>query len=360
MNEIIELNPKELGLVEKTKADQIKATFEPMSKMLAEFDERYLKLMEVPIEETTVEAIKDYKRLRLDIGRVRIDTGKAKDKAKEYLKLEDKAIMGVHNILVWAVKEKEDKLKERENYFENIEKERLVKLQADRVALLSEFIEDAELRDLTNLEDDEFEALLLLKKTQKLEAEQAVKLAEEERLATIKKEAEEKEALRVEHERLKAELEEKEKQRLAEVAETKRLQDIKDAEAKAIRDEESRVQAEKDAKIEAEKVEAKRIQDAKDLKAKEEREKIEAELQAKKDAEAKRLAEEEAKKIADAKALKEAEQAELNKGDKAKFNDLINDLESLKTKYSFKSEANIKKYSDVVSLLDKVITHITK
>jgi len=53
-------------------------------------------------------------------------------------------------------------------------------------------------------------------------------------------------------------------------------------------------------------------------------------------------------------------EAELNKGDAAKVKDLIADLESLKTKYSFKSAKNKKMYSDVNLLIDKVINHIHK
>lgn len=51
-------------------------------------------------------------------------------------------------------------------------------------------------------------------------------------------------------------------------------------------------------------------------------------------------------------------QAELLKGDTDKFNDLIHDLENLKTKYTFKSEKNKKKYSDVGILLEKIINHL--
>lgn len=51
-------------------------------------------------------------------------------------------------------------------------------------------------------------------------------------------------------------------------------------------------------------------------------------------------------------------QSELNKGDAAKIKDLINDLEALKTKYSFKSAKNQKKYTDVGLLIDKVVGHI--
>jgi len=78
-----------------------------------------------------------------------------------------------------------------------------------------------------------------------------------------------------------------------------------------------------------------------------ERKALEAELSAK--------AAEEKRKADEAEAML---QAELLKGDSDKFGDLIKDLETLKTKYSFKSTVNKKKYTDVAILLDKIITHI--
>ena len=56
----------------------------------------------------------------------------------------------------------------------------------------------------------------------------------------------------------------------------------------------------------------------------------------------------------------QARQAELNKDDAVKIQDLINDLTVLKTKYTFKSKSNQKKYEDVGILIEKVINHIKK
>lgn len=79
------------------------------------------------------------------------------------------------------------------------------------------------------------------------------------------------------------------------------------------------------------------------------REKLEAELKAKEEAE--RRAKEEKEALIE---------AELNKGDAAKVKDLIADLESLKTKYVFKSSKNKKMYSDVGELIGKIVSHIRK
>jgi len=53
-------------------------------------------------------------------------------------------------------------------------------------------------------------------------------------------------------------------------------------------------------------------------------------------------------------------QSELNKGDAAKVEDLISDLQLLKSKYSFKSAKNSTMYSEVGILIGKVINHINK
>ena len=53
-------------------------------------------------------------------------------------------------------------------------------------------------------------------------------------------------------------------------------------------------------------------------------------------------------------------QAELSKGDAERIIDLIADLTGLKTKYVFQSKKNQKMYSDVATLLGRVIEHIKK
>ena len=308
-NGLMKLDVPELQAIERTKAEQIKSTFEPMTEMLAQFEERYRELMEIPEEEMTVDLTLEYKRLRLNIAKVRIAAGKAKDNAKKYLKLEDRAIMGVHNILVWAVKEKEDKLKERENYFEIQEQKRLEALQFERAEKLAPYVEDAHERDLAKFEEDEFEALLAMKKKEQEDRIAAEKKAEADRIAREKAEAEERERIRKENERLKKEAKEREEK------ERKEREAYK-AKLKAEREKNERIQRELEAKDKAER------------KAKE-----------------------------DEKARIEAE---LNKGDADKVKDLIGDLSSIKNKYTFKSTKNKKMYAGVSVLIDKIISYIER
>lgn len=309
MSNLLKIDSPELNSVEKSKAEQIKATFEPMAKMLSNFENAYNEVLQEARKEITHDVTAKAKRLRIDIGRVRIETEKLRKEQKEEYLRAGKAIDGVSNILKWAVTDKENKLKEIENHFEIQEQKRLEALQLARAEKLALYVEDAHERNLAKFEDDEFEALLAIKKKEQEDRIAAEKKAEEERIAKEKAEAEERKRIRKENERLRKEAEEREEK-------------------------ERKQRSEYEAKLKAER---------------EEKEKVQRELEAK--AEAERQAKE---------AEKARIEAELSKGDADKVKDLIADLEKLKSKYSFKSAKNQKMYSEVSLLIDKLINHITK
>ena len=347
--ELIKLESPELARINESRAEQIKSTFDPMVAMLSDFESAFNEIISEAKTEVNQELIDKAKRLRIDISKIRIDTGKLKDKQKEYIKLEDKAIMGVHNILVYAVKEKEDKLREIEKFFENQERERLEALQKERAEKLSEYVDDAHDRDLAKFEDDEFEALYLLKRNQYNDRIAAEQKAEADRIAKEKAEAEERERIKQENEILRkeaqarAERERIEAEKRAKIEAERKAKE--EAERKAREDKERKERAEMQAKIDAER----KAKEEAERKARAERERLEAELKDKEEAERK------AKEEAEARL-----QAELSKGDSDKVKDLITDLEGLKSKYKFKSNKNQKMYGDVQSLIDKVINHINK
>lgn len=345
--ELVKLEVQELNVLEPSKAEQIRKVFEPMVDMLKDLEQEYETLISEASDEITADVTKRAKRLRLDIGKVRIETGKLKDKQKEYIKLEDRAIMGVHNILVWAVKEKEDKLKDIENHFEILERKRLDDLQKVRAERLSQYIEDAYDRDLAKFQDEEFEALLSMKKKEYEDRIEAEKKAELERIAKEKADREERERIEKENAKLKAEAIEREKRERADAEARAKIEAERkakeEAEAKARAEKERKERDEYEAKLRAEREAREKVEREERLK----REKLEAELRAKEEAEARAKAEAEAKL-----------QAELNKGDNDKVLDLIADFTTLKTKYQFKSAKNKKMYADVSVLIDKVINHI--
>ena len=336
--DLVILETEELNLIEVSKAATIKKTFEPMVKMLEQYEDNFNDIIEKSAIEITKDVTVDAKRLRLDISKIRIDAEKVRKEQKEEYLRAGKAIDGVSNILKWAITDKENKLKEIENYFEIQEQNRLKELQLVRAEKLSKYVDDANERDLVKFEEDEFTALLSIKKAEFEDRIAAEKKAEADRIQKEKDEAIERERIRKENEQLKKEAEEREK--LAKIEADKR----------------AKLEQERKNKEEAER----KLREEKEKKERSEYEaKLKAEKESREKAERKLLAESEAKQKE--KERKEAEiQAELNKGDSAKVKDLLNDLEMIKTKYSFKSAKNSKMYSDVNQLIDKILHHIKK
>ena len=336
--QLVNFEAPELIAVEPSKAKQIKETFLPMAEMLETFEERFNEIISESKNGITQDLSLKAKRLRLDVAQVRIETGKLKDKQKEKIKIEDKAIMAIHNILVWAVSEKEDKLKAIEKDAEIKEQKRLEALQLERVKIMLPYIEDAENRNFSEMEEDVFQAYFTTKKQAHLDLIEAEKKAEAERIAKEKKEAEERKRIEAENAKLKEEREAIEKKAEAERKERNKLE----AERLA-----------KEAEAEKERLRVFNISKAKH----------EAELKIERDKAAKLEAENLAtqKALEDAEKAKEASlQAELNKGDAEKVKDLISDLTALKTKYTFKSKTNQKMFVSVCGLIDKVLTYISK
>ena len=362
--EIVILDGKkvpELQAVGESKALRIKKAFEPMTKMLGGFEDAFNEVIsEAESGEITPELMAKAKRLRLDIGKIRIKTGKLKDKEKQEARRESKAIQGVHNILVWAVKDKEDKLKEIEKHYERIEEQRIEQLQSERVEALSPYVEDAEERRLGDMDTDVWEAYFNGKKQQYLDRVEAERIAEEER-----KEKERIAAIRAEREKQLrpyfqfvpdnhpdfGELEDSEWEDF--FAEMKQAKEVYDKEQEKIRKENERLQKEakkaaekakkerkarekEEAKRKAKEEEERKARQAAEREAKRKQEELESKLKAKEEAERKAKEEEEKRK-----------QAELSKKDSDKIKDLVKSLENIKTSFTFESKNNKAMYKSV-------------
>jgi len=372
-NEIVKIDAPELQGIEKSKAQQIRKTFEPMVEMLEGFEDAFNKI--ISEKKITKEVTTRAKRLRIDISKVRIETEKTRKAQKEEYLRAGKAIDGVSNILKWAVIDKENKLKEIERYFEIQEQKRLEALQKERAEKLSPYVEDAHERDLSKMDEDVWNAYFTAKKKAYEDEQEAIKKAEQER---IKKEKEDKlhferkenlinrnlwqfrdEAL--EHEHL-GKTTDKQFAAIVKKLSQRKAEYEKEQERIRLENERLKKEAEKRAKIEKER-QIKLEQERKERESKErkQREAYEAKLKAEREAKLKLEAELAAKKEAEEKAKREAEaklQAELNKGDKEKINNLIADLEALKTKYAFKAAKNKKMYESVKVLIGKTILFI--
>jgi len=346
------INVPELKLVEPSKAAMIQSVFSPMYKMLYEFEAEYNKIItEKDADGFTPGLIAKAKRLRLSISKVRVASEKLKDKQKANILLEGKAITGINNVLKFAVTEKENALKEIENHFDILEAKRIEELQAMRVELLSKYVDDADTRRLASLKDDEFEALLQMKKQQhddRIEAEKRAAEAEAKRIADEKAE---QERIRIENAKLKAEREEIEKQqrieeqkRAAVEAERKKLEAIENEKRLA---EERKVKAKYEAKLKAER---------------EEKQRADIEAKKKEDALREQLRKVEEEKAADEKrkleAIEEEERQQqllLARSDSDKFNDFILELKTVCENYSFKFNEYEEKRKKIELHLDKLI-----
>jgi len=255
-------------------------------------------------------------------------------------------------------------------YFaENIKKAEVAKLQLDRVSLLSEVMEDVEGLDLASMREDVWDAFLATKqKAFEVEQERLFAL-ENQRLAQVK--ADELENKRIVAQNAELLKEREDRDRVIKLEAEKEATNLKIKKddfiyrllengyahlnsytlvkgSYEIKHEslERLEEYEFVARIaEVDKNIAERALAAeKSRKEREEIEKLEAELQIKKDAE-----------LLAAENEKIRLQNELSKGDEDKVVDLVADLKALREKYSFDSEHNKAMYKRVVGLLNDVI-----
>jgi hypothetical protein len=331
--ELVKIKASDYEL-EESKANELTAglnvTLKERKLLIDEFDA--LSKLEV-----NKENIPKFKELRLRIVKNRtLGIDKWHKAAKNYFLKGGQFVDAIKRKETAVNESMEEKLMGAEDHFENIEKERLTKLQGDRATKLSKYMEDAHERNLAGMDEDVWNAYFSTKKKEYEDMLAAEKKAEEDRIAKEKAEADERERIGKENIQLKKEAEEKE--RLAKIESEKREKAEKERlekEAKERKKAEEKAQRERD--VYEKKLKAER----------EEKEKAEAELKAKAEAERKEAEEKEAKF-----------QAELNKGDEEKVNDLINDLSVLKSKYVFQSDKNTAMYAVVRQLIDKIINHI--
>jgi hypothetical protein len=363
-NELITTDLPELKSIEISKAEQIKAVFIPLSDQLLAFEERYNEIVNESEKEVTTGLVSAAKRLRLDISKIRISTEKTRKTQKEEYLRAGKAIDGVANIVKWAVVDKEKKLESIEKHFENLEKERLEKLERDRHGMLSPYC-DMLPDGLSIMSEEVFDAFLNAKKKEYEDRIAAEKKAEEERIEARKREE-------LGNSRLKELLpyiqfwEHDYSDKIADVTPAEFLKILNDlafkkqdyeAEQERIKKENERLkrEAEERARIERELEKERKEKERKERerheaelqKEREERARIERELAEKREAEERAKAEEEARI-----------QAKLTQGDAATVKDLKKALIAIKTAYNFKSKKNKAMMESVCVLIDRIITFI--
>lgn len=288
MNELVKVDMSEYGLTE-TKAQEVKQVFDAVLATAEHLEAEYNRVCAL---EVSPEACAEAKSLRLKYVKVRTGIAKAHQEQKAFYLSGGRAVDGLKNAYTHAVQGNEQKLKEIEAYYERIEEARLAKLNDERATALDPYVDDdAHARVLSGMEEDVFAALLFMAKTKHDERIAAEQKVEADRIAKEKADAEERQRIAEENERLKEEAAERERIEAARVeaelaanyerdkAEAERL-DAEEAERKRIE-----AEREKERKEAADKLAAERA----------ERERIEADAKAKEDAKAKRAAEDAAR-----------------------------------------------------------------
>jgi len=309
--------------------------FTPFLNQAKEWKEKAESLVITDINQTR--EMKMAREARLALREIRINADKVRKELKEDSLNYGRAVQGVYNVIEAAILPIESHLENQEKFKELYELEKREKLRIEREII----IKDVREYIISNLNlgiisEEDFQKIYKGAILQKQDAEEAAMKAEADRIAKEKAEAEERERLQIENERLRIEAIEKENERKAEL---KRL--------------EAKMQAERDKLIDEQKrlnIEAAKARKEAEKKAEDERKQaqlIAAELQAKKDAE-----------INNEIARQAAIEAELSKGDKDKIEDLKKELEKLKTKFEFSSKKYKNLYLNVVVLLEKIIVFI--
>jgi len=348
---IIEM-PSELARViseskisDLTKAERIASAYAPLMDKVSE-QMQVLKTLVRGNEEHVEKA----KRIRLDLGKIASEAESLKKSDKESLLLDTRFIDALFNTVNGAARITQAEAQEIENHFIEQERARLAALESERIVMLQKFTEVVP-QGLSTMDENVF--LNYLKGLEvaynvRIEAE---RIAEEERIAKAKAEAEERERIRIENELLKAEREAREKE-----IEAEREAREKEIEAERLRVEKERKAAEAKAKKEREAAEAK-------LKAERvAREKVEAELLAKRQAEERAIKEAKAKADAELKAKALAEKKAKAAPDKAKllsFAQLIDTIQTPDVK-SYEAKEIVRGAIVALKNLSKFIRENTK
>lgn len=235
-NKLMETVNSEIEGVSPEKSAQIKSIFNPMTKMLEGIEQQYNQVIAEFNNDATTDTTVKARILRLNIAKVRIAAEKARKSEKEQYLRAGKAIDGFSNILKFAITEKEEKLKEIENYSENLEKQRLKELQSKRELLIFEYIDNGHEINLSAMETDVWESYLSTKKNNyrdKIEAEkqaeQIRQKQEDERIDALKK-AREEELKRAKIEAKKNAERERDKAIQEEIKAKKELEELKEHE----------------------------------------------------------------------------------------------------------------------------------
>lgn len=166
--------------IESSRAEQIKAQFEPMLNKMSELEEQYNAIQRQAKHGITAELSAAAKELRLQYVKVRTGTAKIHKEQKAFYLAAGRFVDGWKNTQEFASKGIEANLLEIELHQQRIEEARKEKLRADRWALIQPY-KDEEPAGLADMEEDVFNAYLTIAKQQHQDRIEAEARAEAER-----------------------------------------------------------------------------------------------------------------------------------------------------------------------------------
>lgn len=192
---------------------------------------------------------------RLVLKKARTTVENNRKALKSDIVKQGRAIDAIAKFVKEQIEPAEKHLELQEKYSELKAAERIATVRAERIAKLSQYVEDTSIFNLDEMTDERFEVILVSAKAQK-DAEIAIaKQAEADRIAKEKAEAEERVRIAKENEALKAEASKREaeeaKRRATEAKERAKLQAEADAKMKVERDAREKLEAEARARNEA-------------------------------------------------------------------------------------------------------------
>lgn len=346
MSELVKINAKDYGL-EESKAKEISDMFQPMLKSMVELEKEYNGLIKNPV---TKELCLEAKTLRLKFVKIRTGTAEIHRKLKAFYLLGGRFVDGWKNAQLMASDGIESKLMSIEKHFENLETERITKLQEKRAKELEKYEVDFVPDNLGEMQNEVWGNYLSgvkLNYQAKIDAE---KKAEEER---IQKEKENQlQGLRMVESGFVAEfiddwnntdfgkMDQKVYDGMLSDAKKKKADQV--IKQEKIRKDNLRLQREAEQR-EKKRIADKKIQNDKINKIQDEKDRIAKELNDKKAGE----------KLAEINRLARIE-ADKKKGDKDKMIDLVAYLEKVKH-FEFKSDSYKELQSDLVELIENWI-----
>lgn len=289
MSNELQLIAKDSGL-EENKVETLLSSFGQYFQEAKSITEESRNI--VVTSEDQIEEMAQAREARLKLWKIRCQVENTRKELKEQSLREGKAIDGISNVIKALIVPVEEHLEKQEKFAEILEKNRKAERLANRIEELSQYVDDITLYSLSDMADEAFAKLLNDCKKAFEDQKEAELKAEKERIAQEKANAEEREKLRIENEKLRKEA--------------------------AIKEEKARIEREK--------------QKAELRKEREAREKIEAEVRAKKEAEEKAQKEaEEQKRTEELERLRAEKEARLAP-DKEKMRVVYKDIQDLKNK----------------------------